>query len=73
MAIERFTAWMVDNAPEAIENLDTIPDAFTRSPAEAMRLFLDDVRERFGSVEGYAESVGVDGPTVDAMRDQLLV
>jgi protein tyrosine/serine phosphatase len=73
IAIERFTDWMAVNAPEALAELDNVPDAFTRSPVEAMLLFLADVRERFGSVEGYADSVGVDDVTVNAMRDQLLV
>jgi protein tyrosine/serine phosphatase len=72
-AIERFVAWMADNAPQALEEMGKIPDAFIRSPVEAMRLFLADVRDRFGSVEGYAASVGVDGRTVEAMRDHLLV
>jgi protein tyrosine/serine phosphatase len=72
-AIERFAEWMAVNAPEALEDLGKIPEAFTKSPVEAMLLFLADVRERFGSVEGYAEHVGVEPPTVEAMRDQLLV
>jgi protein tyrosine/serine phosphatase len=73
VATERFIAWMADNAPEALEQLGKIPDAFIRSPVEAMRLFLSDVRERFGSVEGYVATVGVDRRTVAAMRDHLLV
>ena len=72
-AIERFRAWMAVNAPEALEELDKVPDAFTRSPVEAMGLFLADLREQYGSVAGYAESVGVDQSAVAAMRDQLLV
>jgi protein-tyrosine phosphatase len=37
-----------------------------------MLLFLADLREQFGSVEGYAKHVGVAGATVERMRDQLL-
>jgi protein-tyrosine phosphatase len=73
LAVERFMAWMSVNAPEALEDLGKVPEAFTRSPVEAMLLFLADLRERFGSVEGYAEHVGVDRPTLERMRDQLLV
>jgi hypothetical protein len=42
------------------------------SPAEAMHLFLSDLREQHGSVERYAETVGVEGATIEALRANLL-
>ncbi|MGH9116828.1 MAG: tyrosine-protein phosphatase [Acidimicrobiales bacterium] len=72
LAVERFTAWMAVNAPEVLEELAKIPEAFTRSPVEAMRLFLGDLRARYGSVVGYAADVGVDRAAIGALRDQLL-
>lgn len=71
-AIERFTAWMAANSPETLEELGKVPAAFTSSPVDAMRLFLVDLRERYGSVVGYARSAGVDRSAIEAMRDQLL-
>jgi hypothetical protein len=35
--------------------------------------FLDWLRERHGSVEGYARSIGVSGAAVGALRLRLLV
>jgi hypothetical protein len=37
-----------------------------------MHLFLADLREHHGSVERYAESVGVAPDTIDALRANLL-
>ena len=41
-------------------------------PREAMLEFLDDVRARHGSVEGYAADVGVTDEHIAAMRAHLL-
>ena len=73
IAVERFMAWLAANSAESMEEIGRVPDAFIRSPAEAMLLFLDDLRTRYGSVEGYAESVGVGPDEIEAMRDHLLV
>ncbi|MFI9595667.1 tyrosine-protein phosphatase [Nonomuraea sp. NPDC052265] len=54
------------------------PDApmwpgFGRAPARAMRLFLDDLIERHGSVERYVTGVlQVDRPTIAELRENLL-
>jgi protein tyrosine/serine phosphatase len=42
------------------------------SPPEAMLGFLDDLRERHGTVEGYAKSVGVSEDDLASMRAHLL-
>jgi protein tyrosine/serine phosphatase len=44
----------------------------TVSPREGMLRFLDDLRARHGSVEAFAESVGVTAHHVAAMRGHLL-
>lgn len=51
----------------------TLPDQIAaagvfRAPPEAMELFLDSVDERFGSLDGYLERIGVD---VEAARSRL--
>ena len=50
-----------------------LPAPFVASPAVAMRLFLADLRERYGSVPAYVtEYAGVPQEQVDAMRAHLL-
>ncbi|CAL9279867.1 tyrosine-protein phosphatase [Streptomyces sp. NPDC095602] len=49
------------------------PPHFGRAPGEAMRLFLDGVAGRYGSLTGYAaERLGADGALLDALRRNLL-
>lgn len=54
----------------------TDPEPVTRRyfecPAEAMRLFLDDLRDKHGSVEGYVRDIGLTDQQVAALRDHLL-
>lgn len=45
---------------------------FTVSPAGAIRAFLQDLRDKHGSIAQYAESVGVTAAHVAAMRAHLL-
>ncbi|MET9436003.1 tyrosine-protein phosphatase [Streptomyces sp. NPDC006551] len=46
---------------------------YGRAPAEIMRLFLADLRERYGSVYGYATGhVGVDPSVIGALRARLV-
>jgi protein-tyrosine phosphatase len=42
------------------------------SPAEAMLLFLTDLRARHGSIENYAREIGLKDEQLAAMRDHLL-
>jgi len=42
------------------------------APAEAMRLFLAELRERYGSVAEYARRAGLDDGHLDALRAELL-
>jgi protein tyrosine/serine phosphatase len=42
------------------------------SPAEAMRLFLTELRERYGSVDEYVRLAGVDESHLAALRAELL-
>jgi hypothetical protein len=42
------------------------------TPAEAMLLFLDGVRTRYGSVESYLAGAGLSYAQIDSLRDHLL-
>ena len=67
-ASERFSAWVAATMPDAEE--PHLP--FLASPAEAMTLFLAELREGYGSVEGYLRHAGVTDVQLDALRDHLL-
>jgi protein tyrosine/serine phosphatase len=54
--------------PEAVEGNEHMFD----SPAEAMLLFLSDLRAKHGSVESYVREIGITDKQVAAMRDHLL-
>ncbi len=71
-AVDRWTEWLARTSPETLERLATIPAAWGKAPAESMHLFLDGVRERYGSVEEYAASVGVGRADVASLRAHLL-
>jgi hypothetical protein len=63
-----FTAWLRATRP----GLPDLPAPFLASPAGAMRDFLADLRERYGSVSAYVERAGLTPKQVDAMRAHLL-
>lgn len=67
-ASERFSAWVRATLPDAKE----LPPPFLGSPAEAMELFLAELRAGHGSVEGYLAHAGVTEAQLDALRTHLL-
>ncbi|SCE74671.1 Protein tyrosine/serine phosphatase [Micromonospora echinospora] len=67
-ASARFSAWLAASMPEAADP----PAPFLASPAEAMPLFLDELRDRHGSVEGYLRHAGLADAQFDALRAHLL-
>ncbi|MEO1062240.1 MAG: tyrosine-protein phosphatase [Actinomycetota bacterium] len=72
-AMDRMEAWYRENFPERIEAMTTQPAAFRSCPPEAMLLFLDAVRERWGSVDACLADAGHAPQTTAALRSQLLV
>ncbi|WP_433285905.1 tyrosine-protein phosphatase [Micromonospora sp. CA-244673] len=68
VASERFSAWVRATLPDAVEP----PPPFLASPAEAMRLFLTELREGYGSAEGYLRHAGVTDEQLAALRTHLL-
>ncbi|MGC1210041.1 MAG: tyrosine-protein phosphatase [Micromonospora sp.] len=67
-ASARFSAWVTATTPAAKE----LPPPFLASPAEAMTLFLTELREGYGSVEGYLRHAGVTDAHLAGLRDHLL-
>ncbi|MFG2054810.1 tyrosine-protein phosphatase [Micromonospora sp. NPDC048930] len=67
-ASERFHAWVVSTMPDAPE----LPAPYLASPVGAMRTFLAELREGYGSVEGYLRHAGVTDAQLAALRAHLL-
>lgn len=67
-ASERFSAWVAATTPAGEEP----PAPFLASPAEAMTLFLTELRQGYGSVEGYLRHAGVSDAQLAALRAHLL-
>jgi protein-tyrosine phosphatase len=67
-AMASLTAYLREHNPKVIEGNDHMFD----SPAEAMLLFLEDLRTEHGSVEQYVREIGLNAEQVATMRDHLL-
>jgi protein-tyrosine phosphatase len=65
----RLTEWFRANVPN---NHEPLPE-WLLAPRQTMLLFLDELRERHGSVEAYAASIGVTERDVASLRGHLLV
>jgi protein-tyrosine phosphatase len=70
-AVVAMVRWLREHRPELITG-SFEPEAETEAPRETMRLLLDGVRERYGSMVGYAHQIGVEHSTLDALRGRLL-
>jgi protein tyrosine/serine phosphatase len=67
-AMSGLTEYLMRTNPEAVEGKQHMYD----SPAEAMGLFLDDLRALHGSVLDYVIDIGLTDEQVARMRDHLL-
>lgn len=67
-AMEPLTRYLLEKHPEAIRGNEHMFD----SPPGAMRLFLDDLRELHGSVEGFVREIGLTDAEIASMRSHLL-
>ncbi|AXO33628.1 hypothetical protein MicB006_1330 [Micromonospora sp. B006] len=67
-ASQRFAEWVRATLPDAEEP----PPPFLASPAEAMELFLAELRAGYGSVEGYLTHAGVTEAQLESLRTHLL-
>ena len=54
------------------ETLRTLPEDTLHAEPETMLRLLDQLRQRYGSVEGYAAKIGVSTPLLDGLRERLL-
>ncbi|MGC5021125.1 tyrosine-protein phosphatase [Micromonospora sp. DT47] len=66
-AAEQFQAWFTSTGRQIRPGLPPLT-----TPAEAMTLFLAELRQRHGSVEDYLRQAGVTDAQLAALRDHLL-
>lgn len=71
-AHERSTTWIDANEPDFAAFLAEIPYERRAATPEKILGFLDRVRARYQSVEGYLEGLGVGTDQLDALRNRLL-
>ncbi|XVU24399.1 tyrosine-protein phosphatase [Actinoplanes sp. CA-054009] len=67
-AMAPLTAYLLKTNPDAVRGNEHMFD----SPPEAMQLFLDDLRRRHGSVEGFVRDIGLTGAEILALRAHML-
>lgn len=65
--------WLREHRPELVMGITEQLRPETEAPREAMLLVLETVRERYGSMEGYASEIGTPPAVLDGMRRVLLV
>lgn len=71
-AMDKLVEWVRTQRPEAADAMAKQPAVFLSCPPEAMHVFLARVRARWGSVERYLDSIGVDATTRDSVRAAFL-
>ena len=70
--MDRMVEFIRRTYPDRYDTMADQPSVFLDAPAEAMTLFLADLRDRWGSVDAYAASIGAGPDVVDALRANLL-
>lgn len=71
-AMAAFVDWLMTEYPDQIDAMTSQPPEYLEAPAEAMSGFLDVVDDRWGSMEGLADHLGVPATTVTRLRNTLL-
>ncbi|MEV6601899.1 tyrosine-protein phosphatase [Actinoplanes sp. NPDC051346] len=68
VAMASLTEYLRRTRPDMVQDKYHMFDC----PQDAMHMFLDDLRDRHGSVEKYVREIGLSAAQVAAMRDHLL-
>jgi protein-tyrosine phosphatase len=70
-AMARLRAKLMLKYPDGKDVIADLDEVFSADPTNMVNLFVY-LRQTYGSIEGYAEAIGVAGPTVDGLRAALL-
>ena len=71
-ASQRFMEWAKRTDPEWWAELQGQPDVFRDAPPSVMVAMLDQLNERYGSLEAWRREVGIDDDLVVGVRRRLL-
>jgi protein-tyrosine phosphatase len=71
-AHEPTIAWAEANAPELAAEITSLPDWLLYAEPAGIQAFLDGLRSRYGSIEGYLATIGIDAEMVAILRRRLL-
>jgi protein-tyrosine phosphatase len=72
LATENMIRWLEAEYPDKVAEIRSQPTVYFEAPADAMHRFLGAVRERWGSLEACAVSVGVADEVIAGLRSNLL-
>ncbi len=72
LGMGRFKEWIIATFPDYADAMTQQPEAFLAAPAEAMHVFLEQVRRVHGSLVDYVRGLGVEETVLDAVRENLL-
>jgi protein-tyrosine phosphatase len=71
-AMQRWTVWAKQHQPELAQRFATMPKVFLAADPEAMRIILEDLHGKFGSVANYVREIGVEQETIATLKHLLL-
>lgn len=71
-AMDHLVEWITSSRPEVAEHMARQPKVYLACPPEAIVGFLDGLRLRYGSIDGYLDAIGVYEDVVAALRHALL-
>jgi protein-tyrosine phosphatase len=67
----RMRAWLAENNPDALADMQTRPAHMSGAHPDAMRQILTDLDEQHGGVRGYLSSIGVGDALLDDLAARL--
>jgi len=71
-AMQRWTVWAKQHQPELAQRFATMPPVFLAADPEAMRIILEDLHGKFGSVTNYVREIGVEPEIIASLKHLLL-
>ena len=72
LAMDRLVDWIAASQPEHAAHMARQPKIFLECPPHAITAFLDGLRDRHGTVDGYLLDIGVGTETLEKIREVLL-
>lgn len=72
-AVAAFADWLTVEHPDAVDAMTSQPPEYLEAPPEAMRSFLTEVDDRYGSMPDLARHLGVAESTIEDLRARLVV